>query len=125
MFAAHALSVVVHLVAGVAMVAFLLLGPALHPAAGEPLGPTRAWLAGIAGFSTLVTVFFSSVLTLASLRLLSIFMLKRPPALVRVGMLVGVLTAHVVGCGAGIVGSGVAVFGTVFGEHGGPWSADA
>ncbi|MCA9570264.1 MAG: hypothetical protein KC656_20615 [Myxococcales bacterium] len=122
MFAVHLASLGVHVLAGVSLALFLALGPALHPLEGEPMTSTRYWLAGIAGFSTLVTVVFSSIVMLASLRLISIFLLKRPTGLIRATMLVAVVLAHVVGCATGIVGSGVAVFGTVFGEHGGPWT---
>lgn len=124
MFATHALGMAVHAAGGLCLIGLVLFGPPLHPLMGEALSSTRAWLAGIAGFSTLVTLFTSSVIVLASLRLLTIFAMKRPPGLVRALMLAAVLLAHGVGCGAGIAGSGVAVFGTVFGEHGGPWSVE-
>ncbi len=121
----HLLGATVHLLAGGVAVVTAIFGPQLHPILDAPATPTRYWLGGIAGFSTLVILFFSTVLALASLRLSAIFVPRTHPGRIRAAMFAGVLLAHLLGCGAGIVGSGVAVFGTVFGEHGGPWSERA
>lgn len=118
----HVGAVLLHLLDGVGLIGFLLLGPAMHPAQGAPLEQTRVWLAGIGGFATLVTLFFSTVMALALYRVISLFLLRSGPGLIRTTMVLGTLLVHVVGCTAGIGGMGLAVAGTVFGEHGGPWT---
>ena len=122
LFAGHVIGVLIHLSAGISLAAMLLFGPALHPMMDQPVTQTRFWLAGIAGFSTIVAVFFSTIAALAFYRLVSLFFARTGVMLVRVILVLCVFLAHGIGCTAGLVGSGAAVFGTVFGEHGNPWT---
>lgn len=122
LFGGHLLGVLTHVGAGVTAVVVALFVPGIHPAAGEPLGQIRVWLAGIGAFSTFVTVVFSTIAVLAGYRLIAAFLRRQSSTVQRVAMVVAVLVAHGVGCSAGLVGSGAAVFGTIMGEHGNPWT---
>lgn len=124
LFAGHVLGVLTHLGFGTSAVVVALLVPDLHPAAGEPLSQVRIWLAGIGAFSTFVTVVFSTITVLACYRLIAAFLSRASSTVVRIAMVLAVFVAHGVGCGAGVVGSAAAVFGTVMGEHGNPWPPD-
>ncbi len=110
----HGMLLALHALSGACFVAAVLLAPAVVPEQGDPLSHSRGVAAALVVFATVVAMGFSTLLTVTVYRTTRLFP-KWSASRQRIAMMIGVLVAHGIGCGAAVGAFGGAVMMTVYG----------